>query len=106
LVIMNLPPVAVRRFFMMPAGTACQPSLPILKFAVWQAPCNTSRHEENTTCFNPSGRGFKFRAVVDRRENWATAAASRYSRPATSPGAGLLLGRRVLVPSRKPLQVA
>jgi len=63
-------------------------------------------HEENTTCFNPAGRGFKFRAGVDRRENWATAAASRHSCPATSSGAGLLLGGRLLVPSRKPLQVA
>jgi hypothetical protein len=78
----------------------------ILDTAIWHDSCKTKGHEENLTCSNPIDRRFKFRAVIDRRENWATAAASRYSRPTTSPGAGLLLGGWLLVPSREPLQVA
>jgi hypothetical protein len=106
--ITDLQPSAVRRFFLMSAGTAWErsPWLLILGIRHLARFVQDQGHEEDTTCFNPVGRGFKFRAVIDRRENWATAPASRYSRPATSPGTGLLLGGRLLVPSRKPLQVA
>lgn len=66
--------------------------------------CN--RHEKIISCLTALGCGFEFWAAFDRSENWATAAASRYSRSAASPWAGLLLGGGLLVSSGKSLQVA
>ena len=69
------------------------PRMPV----IWKASCRNKGHEEDTTCITASGRRLKFCAAIDRCENWAATASSRHSCPATSPGAGLLLGRRLLV---------
>jgi hypothetical protein len=76
------------------------------RLAIWQRPCKKNGHEENTSCIVFDRREYQLRADIGGRENWSAAATSRYPRPTACAGAGLLLGRRLLVPGWKPLQVA